>query len=580
MENITLNITEAPENVTLNIEECLSRVYVDGITITGTGRPTNPFTAVAGTGDMLRSTYDPTNVNASAFDMENMIEGATKKILTSAERTKLNNLSGTNTGDQDLTPYLTSATAAATYQPIGSYLTSISGLNISQLTNDSGYITSSALTGLVPYTGATAAVNLGEYSLSAGHLQFDTTPTAQASAVGKMVWNDTDGTLNLGLKGGNVILQIGQEQVARVVNKTSTNLTQTGYKCVRITGAQGQRIKVELAQANNVINSTDVLGLVTENIADNQEGFITTFGMVRDIDTTGSLQGETWADGDALYLSPATAGGLTKTKPAAYVVAIGYVVHSHSTQGSIFVSVHSFAGLVPETRNITINGTTYDLSADRSWTISAGTTYTFSTGLTNNAGTITANLATGVAGGQSVIGGTAASNNLTLSSTSNATKGKILFGNSAYDEANNRLGLGTSSPSALLHITASAEVMRVQGDSAFITFYNNGNNTRTSYIQADNTNKWFNISVENSLKFRTFLGSLEAHIIDLSGRHGIGGVTSPTAFMDIKAGTTAIAPLRLNAGTNLTTPVNGAFEYDGTNLYFTTGGVRKTVTLV
>ena len=143
------------ENITLNIEECLSRVYTDGVTITGTGRPTSPLTAIAAeSGDMLRSTYDPTNVNANAFDMENMIEGATKKILTSAERTKLNNLSGTTTGDQDLTPYLTSATAAATYQPIGSYLTSISGLNISQLTNDSGYITSAALS---PYLTTTAA---------------------------------------------------------------------------------------------------------------------------------------------------------------------------------------------------------------------------------------------------------------------------------------------------------------------------------------------------------------------------------------------------------------------------------------
>ena len=80
MENITLNITEAPENVALNIEECLSRVYTDGITITGTGRPTSPLTAVTSAGDMLRSTYDPTNVNADAFDMENMIEGAAKKI--------------------------------------------------------------------------------------------------------------------------------------------------------------------------------------------------------------------------------------------------------------------------------------------------------------------------------------------------------------------------------------------------------------------------------------------------------------------------------------------------------------------
>jgi len=71
---------------------------------------------------------------------------------------------------------------------------------------------------------------------------------------------------------------------------------------------------------------------------------------------------------------------------------------------------------------------------------------TFSTGLTRSTNTITSNLSTGVSGGQSVIGGTASGNALTLSSTSNATKGKILFGTSAYDEANNRMGIGTASP--------------------------------------------------------------------------------------------------------------------------------------
>ena len=80
---------------------------------------------------------------------------------------------------------------------------------------------------------------------------------------------------------------------------------------------------------------------------------------------------------------------------------------------------------------------------------------TFSTGLTNSSNTVTSNLSTGVNGGQSIIGGTAASNNLTLSSTSNATKGKLLFGNSAYDEANNRLGINTSSPAVSLDLSGN-----------------------------------------------------------------------------------------------------------------------------
>ena len=81
-----------------------------------------------------------------------------------------------------------------------------------------------------------------------------------------------------------------------------------------------------------------------------------------------------------------------------------------------------------------------------------GSSYTFSTGLTNTSGTVTSNLSVGVSGGQSVIGGTAASNSLTLSSTSNATKGKLLFGTSAYDEVNNRLGIGTASPTVAMQI--------------------------------------------------------------------------------------------------------------------------------
>lgn len=81
---------------------------------------------------------------------------------------------------------------------------------------------------------------------------------------------------------------------------------------------------------------------------------------------------------------------------------------------------------------------------------------TFSTGLTRSTNTITSDLSTGISGGQSVIGGTGASENLTLSSTSNATKGKMLFGTSTYDEVNNRLGIGTASPSYTLDVRGTA----------------------------------------------------------------------------------------------------------------------------
>lgn len=210
----------------------------------------------------------------------------------------------------------------------------------SGITDEDLVIYSSGGGGGVPYSGATQDVNLGEHGISAGFFQADTTPTG-TGAVGRMIWNDTDGTLDLGLKGGNVTLQIGQKEVARVVNGTGTNLLASNYQAVRITGAQGQRLQVLLAQANNDINSATTIGLVAENINNNQQGFITTGGQITGLNTSGSLQGEDWNDGDILYLSPTTAGALTNVKPVApsHSIVIGWVEYAHQNNGKIFVKV-------------------------------------------------------------------------------------------------------------------------------------------------------------------------------------------------------------------------------------------------
>jgi hypothetical protein len=73
----------------------------------------------------------------------------------------------------------------------------------------------------------------------------------------------------------------------------------------------------------------------------------------------------------------------------------------------------------------------------------------------------------GVAGGQTLTGGTAASETLTLRSTAHATKGKIQFGSSsAFDEAANDWGFGTTSPSAKVHVVDTAEQLRLGYDAA------------------------------------------------------------------------------------------------------------------
>ena len=201
------------------------------------------------------------------------------------------------------------------------------------------------LTGYVPYIGATTNVDLGEYGISAGYFQADLTPTG-ALQVGRMQWNAADGTMDLRLMGNNVTLQIGEENVTRVVNKSGVDLIEANYQVVRIRkvaegGAQGQRLAVVLAQGNNENNSTEVLGIVTETILVNQEGFVTNFGEVKQINTTGSLQGETWVDGDVVYLSATTPGQLTNIRPIApnHAVIVGYVTYAHAVNGKIYVAV-------------------------------------------------------------------------------------------------------------------------------------------------------------------------------------------------------------------------------------------------
>ena len=56
----------------------------------------------SGAGDMLASVYDPNSKNADSFNMANMVEGTTNKILSATERTKLSGIAtGATANDTD-----------------------------------------------------------------------------------------------------------------------------------------------------------------------------------------------------------------------------------------------------------------------------------------------------------------------------------------------------------------------------------------------------------------------------------------------------------------------------------------------
>jgi len=126
-----------------------------------------------------------------------------------------------------------------------------------------------------------------------------------------------------------------------VVNKTGDNLLATGYKVLKVQTAQGQRLAVDYALADSDANSADTIGVVYENINKNQTGKIIVIGELIGLNTTGNLQGETWADGDLLFLSPFVDGGITNIRPTApnHGVIIGYVVYAHANNGKIYIKI-------------------------------------------------------------------------------------------------------------------------------------------------------------------------------------------------------------------------------------------------
>jgi hypothetical protein len=106
-----------------------------------------------------------------------------------------------------------------------------------------------------------------------------------------------------------VQLQIGQELYIRAVNKTGSTIP--NGTVVAATGAQGNRLTVEPAIADkDYTNITDIIGVTTHAVDNNQEVLVTTDGAVA-MDTT-SL-----GDGSGLWLSTTTSGAFQLAQPTA-----------------------------------------------------------------------------------------------------------------------------------------------------------------------------------------------------------------------------------------------------------------------
>ena len=64
-------------------------------------------------------------------------------------------------------------------------------------------------------------------------IQFDTTYVPDEHPIGLLHWNSDDGTLEVGQIGGNVVLQIGQENLLYVRNDSGSDITNGKYNLLK-----------------------------------------------------------------------------------------------------------------------------------------------------------------------------------------------------------------------------------------------------------------------------------------------------------------------------------------------------------
>ena len=148
---------------------------------------------------------------------------------------------------------------------------------------------------------------------------------------GRLHWNDTDQTLDLGMEYG-VVQQIGQETYARVGNTTGSTIP--NGTVVGFAGATANALLVSPYLADGGQPTLYILGVMTHDLPDSgDKGYCCTWGFVRDINTSA------FSPGDVLYASPTVAGAFTNVKPTApnNVIPLAACVVSDATNGVIFV---------------------------------------------------------------------------------------------------------------------------------------------------------------------------------------------------------------------------------------------------
>ncbi len=213
-----------------------------------------------------------------------------------------------------------------------SSLTTVGNSGAATLVSNTLNIPNYTLGGLggVPYTGATANVDLGEFGIKAGYFEYDLTPTNTPTTQGTTYWDSAEETVALIMNGA--IQHIGLDTFYNVKNGTgSTILKGTAVRFDGTDGGSGHLLIAPIL-ANGFYPSTYYMGITAEDIGSGDFGKVMQFGKLRGINTNS------YTNGDILYVSTSSAGGFQTTVPTApNNIIIAAAVVRASNNGTLMV---------------------------------------------------------------------------------------------------------------------------------------------------------------------------------------------------------------------------------------------------
>jgi len=187
------------------------------------------------------------------------------------------------------------------------------------------------LSGSLNFTGSLLATQ--SFISKVDYIDWALLPSSSAPPhnEGRLHWSDDAKTIEIDTDVADFMIELGHMNVVRVVNKTGGPLNKG--KVVYISGSQGNRPTVVTASWDGDPTSAATLGFIARDIADNNNGYVITNGLLRDINTNA------YTAGTQLYLS--SSGDWTSTVPVSpkHEVRLGKVITQNATTGIIYVDI-------------------------------------------------------------------------------------------------------------------------------------------------------------------------------------------------------------------------------------------------